>query len=179
MQVEKRNLRPYVLSFCFFWGLVLGFAVYSTSQSTAEITEKEQKIAQAAEAARLKKIAEQNAKKNAAPTENTKKVGADVKPPIVVADLPAEQLKSEEDEVRTAAQSRDWRSIPQASKVRLNPAYGLTARTSPLPLPPERLNLREIRRRNARTTATLRNPTPQPARPAATPSPDLPMPEIE
>lgn len=195
MVTEKRNIRPYVLSICFAWGLILGFIVYSTSQSTAEIIEKEQAALKAQEAARQKQLAEERAKSGAAPTEKTKEVSADVKPPIVVPDLTAAQLTPEEDEVKNAAKSKDWRSIPQLAKAVLNPAYGLTARTSPLPVAPERIDVQEIRRRNARAVSGISIPAAtrsepkitlpdapktQPAQAESRPErPDLPMPEID
>jgi len=165
MVTEKRNIRPYVLGLCFFWGLVLGFVVYRTTQSTAEITEKERAEAQAQEQARLQKLAAERAKTNNTPTVNIKKVSKEVKPPITVPEL-APQLAQPVDEVANAAKSHDWRSVPQIAKVSLNPAYGLTARTSPLPLSPEKLNIRETQRRNARAEAMFMQPNPQPSRPA-------------
>ncbi|MBP5234260.1 MAG: hypothetical protein J6333_12765, partial [Planctomycetes bacterium] len=124
MIVEKRNARPYVLGLCFCWGLVLGFIVYSTSQSTAEITDREQKAEQAKERERQRQLAAERAKDRAKRLEQVPIVSEDIKPPIAVAELPAPPTV-EEDEVKNAAKSKDWRSVPQIAKVPMNPAYGL------------------------------------------------------
>lgn len=189
MIVEKRNARPYVLGLCFLWGLVLGFIVYSTSQSTAEITDREQKEEQAKERERQRELAAARAKNRNKNVVKIDGVSQDIKPPIAVAELPAPPTV-EEDEVKNAAKSKDWRSVPQIAKVPMNPAYGLTARTSPPPLPVEKLDIRETQRRNARAAAAMGiRETPPPA---ATPSrpigpatapvvrkDDLPLPEID
>lgn len=188
MIVEKRNARPYVLGLCFCWGLALGFIVYSTSQSTAERTELEQKAEQAKERERQRAILAARAKDRAQNVEKVPTTSKDIKPPIVVEELTAPPTV-EEDEVKSAAKSKDWRSIPQIAKVPMNPAYGLTARTSPPPLPPDKLDVRETQRRNARAAAALGlRDDPQPAAasrpigPVAAPAgrgDDLPLPEID
>jgi hypothetical protein len=192
MKAEKRNLRPYVLIGCLFWGLATGFVVYTETESAAQRQEVVQQALDAENIALQKRLEEIRRQR-----EDERETAKFVTPSdVTTPENPVKLVEPPpEDQTITQATALDWRSIPPAGKLSLDPQMGLTARLVPPPRtePARPQNVSSNNNRLPPTTTNNRQPaapwtsnlppTTTPAPPTPPPgtlnSRELDLPEIE
>lgn len=125
---EQRSVRPYLLGVCFLWGLLAGFVFYLWSPSSNVVEDPENQ--QAGDVTKT------------APVATTE---APLSPPVAPKQPgPFDGVEIEEGRVPVVAagpiRGPDRLSIPETppptTRMFLNPRWGLTAQTAPLPPKP-------------------------------------------
>ena len=127
---HRRNLRPYILLFCFFWGLVLGFFSYLYMKTAAQRLEI---IEVAEEKENNQKMLELENKKSAiTQIDPFKKTEEIEKPPEVAPVFVKPEVKLIDEKIITP----DFRQPPVIPNPRIDDMPGLTGSTANRPLKP-------------------------------------------
>lgn len=134
MYSEKRDLRPYILGLCFFWGLVAGFIAYRTSESAAQAHTRELEKIKIEELERVKNIKPKTVE--VAPI--FRPVGENITPDEKFNTLTETNNLLNNNDLAQAMKSRDFRSIPASAPAPLRTEFGLNAKTTPRPSKPEK-----------------------------------------
>ncbi len=128
---NRINLRPYILLFCFFWGLVLGFSAYLYMKTAAqrleiiEVQEEKENERKKDEIAQEKSKIEQ--------IDPFKKAEDVEKPPEVSTVLAKPEVKLIDEKIITP----DFRQPPIIPSPKIEDLPGLTGATVRLPVKPE------------------------------------------
>ncbi len=128
---NRINLRPYILIFCFFWGLVLGFSAYlymKTAAQRLEIIEVEE---EKANERKKDEIAQEKSKIEQ--IDPFKKAEEVEKPPEVSTVLAKPEVKLIDDKIITP----DFRQPPVIPSPKIEDLPGLTGATVRIPVKPE------------------------------------------
>ena len=152
---HRRNLRPYILLFCFFWGLVLGFFSYLYMKTAAQRLE----IIEVEEEKENNQRRQELAQKNSAITQIDpfKKTEEVERPPEVAQVFAKPEVKLIDEKIITP----DFRQPPIIPNPRIDDMPGLTGRTAIKPLKPVAPVIREKKKVVADTAAPVsrrRNP---------------------
>ncbi len=127
---HKKNIRPYILIFCFFWGLVLGFASYMYMKTAAqrleiiEVAEEKENQRKQQEYEKSKTKIEQ-----IDPFKKTEEVE---KPPEVTNILAKPEVKLIDEKIIAP----DFRKAPIVPNLELEQMPGLTGLTVAKPVKP-------------------------------------------
>lgn len=130
---ERRNIRPYILGLCFFWGVLLGFLVYINTPSFAQ--NQEEVLRQEAIEAARRKAAE---RANPRPVTQAPDFKAVDRNPAMVVDVDNMIKKPDEDDslIYPPKSDNNLRAMPEPMTVALNTSWGLTGKTTYRPLKP-------------------------------------------
>lgn len=169
-QDDGMNLRPYILAFCFFWGLLFGFLIYVKDGENRNLFHQN-----LAEEQRLRNLTQTQKPEPPVLQMTQNEVGREPRKMPVAPDVTNE--RPAEINVRDLLTSRSvgsfsrvWNGsrIPDHARIEMNPAWGLTRLTAPLPQQPVRLQDdptrrgRDIDHLPVRDEASPRPPVPTP-----------------
>lgn len=133
---EKKSPRPYILGFCFLWGLILGFVIYLKTESYAQKEKTEQAIKQQQLQDQKKLEEKKNAEKITKTPDFSKIKKNQVSPvdidqmtkPVDVNNLIFEEKKNQ-----------SLRKPPEPQRLTLNSKWGLTGMSTYRPIKPVKL----------------------------------------
>ena len=131
---ERKNIRPYILGLCFFWGMLLGFLVYINTPSFAQNQEKV--LRQEAVEAEQRRATE---RENPRPVTQAPDFKAVDREPAVIVDVDPLIKQVDIDSLMPPKPDNNLRAVPEPMTVAINTSWGLTGQTTYRPLKPVKL----------------------------------------